>query len=73
MGGGHTPPQVVLDMPRSVCLLRSRRRTFLFTLISSNVEGTCIFPNLGNTSAHRAQIQGCGTREPSLRSHFKFV
>ena len=32
-GGGGTPPQVtdgVLDMPRSVCLLRSRRRTFLF-------------------------------------------
>ena len=31
-GGGGTPPQVtdgVLDMPRSVCLLRSRR-TFLF-------------------------------------------
>ena len=31
--GGGTPPQVtdgVLDTPRSVCLLRSRRRTFLF-------------------------------------------
>ena len=32
-GKGGTPPQVidgVLDTPRSVCLLRSRRRTFLF-------------------------------------------
>ena len=27
---GGTPPQVVLDTSRSVCLLRSRRRTFLF-------------------------------------------
>ena len=27
---GGTPPRVVLDRPRSVCLLRSRRRTFLF-------------------------------------------
>ena len=27
--GGGTPPRVVLDTPRSVCLLRSRRRTFL--------------------------------------------
>ena len=31
MGGG-IPPWLVLDMPRSVCLLRSRRRTFLFFL-----------------------------------------
>ena len=34
-GGGVTPPQVtdgVLDTPRSVCLLRSRRRTFLFNV-----------------------------------------
>ena len=32
-GGGGTPPRVtdgVLDTPRSVCLLRSRRRTFLY-------------------------------------------
>ena len=29
--GGGTPSRVVLDTPRSVCLLRSRRRTFLFT------------------------------------------
>ena len=28
-GGGY-PTSVVLDTPRSVCLLRSRRRTFLF-------------------------------------------
>ena len=33
--GGGTPPQVtdgVLDTPRSVCLLRSRRRTFLLNV-----------------------------------------
>ena len=33
-GGGGTPPQVtdgVLDMPRSVCLLPSRRRIFFLT------------------------------------------
>ena len=33
--GGGTPPQItdgVLDTPRSVCLLRSRRRTFLFSV-----------------------------------------
>ena len=30
MGGGGYPTSVVLDTPRSVCLLRSRRRTFLF-------------------------------------------
>ena len=28
-GGGGYPTSVVLDTPRSVCLLRSRRRTFL--------------------------------------------
>ena len=27
---GHVPSQVINDTPRSVCLLRSRRRTFLF-------------------------------------------
>ena len=32
-GGGSTPPRVVLDTPRSVCLLRSRRRTFLSSLV----------------------------------------
>ena len=31
-GGGGTLPWVVLDTPRSVCLLRSRRRTFLLHL-----------------------------------------
>ena len=34
-GGEGTPPRLtdgVLDTPRSVCLLRSRRRTFLFFL-----------------------------------------
>ena len=31
-GGGGVPHQVVLDTPRSVCLLRSCRRTFLFHL-----------------------------------------
>ena len=29
-GGGLYPTSLVLDTPRSVCLLRSRRRTFLF-------------------------------------------
>ena len=28
--GGMYPTSVVLDMPRSVCLVRSRRRTFLY-------------------------------------------
>ena len=35
-GGGGTPPRVtdgVLNTPRSVCLLRSRRRTFLFSWV----------------------------------------
>ena len=41
--GGGTPPWVtdgVLDTPRSVCLLRSRRRTFLFLFVSiqQNIE-----------------------------------
>ena len=31
--GGGVPHRVVLDTPRSVCLLRSRRRTFLFYLL----------------------------------------
>ena len=39
---GGTPPQLidgVLDTPRSVCLLRSRRRTFLFQrLFSENIK-----------------------------------
>ena len=42
--GGGTPPRVtdgVLDTPRSVCLLRSSRRTFLFKLCSSS--GPCAF------------------------------
>ena len=30
-GGRGNPPRVVLDTPRSVCLLRSSRRTFLFS------------------------------------------
>ena len=31
---GGTPPRVVLDTQRSVCLLRSRRRTFLLSRIT---------------------------------------
>ena len=35
-GGGGVPHQVVLDTPRSVCLLRSCRRTFLFLFLFLN-------------------------------------
>ena len=38
---GGTPPRVtdgVLDMPRSVSLLRSRRRTFLFLFITARIR-----------------------------------
>ena len=49
-GGGYpcqggTPPRVtdgVLDTPQSVCLLRSRRRTFLFTYSFSEFVGSVI-------------------------------
>ena len=34
---GRVPPQVVLDMPQSVYLLHSRRRTFLFEMILQQV------------------------------------
>ena len=39
--GGGTPPRVVLDTPRSVCLLRSHRRTFLFFLFFSFFLSSC--------------------------------
>ena len=41
-GWGGIPPWVVLDAPRSVCLLRSRRRTFLFALLSKTTSGDFI-------------------------------
>ena len=34
--GEGTPPRVVLDIPRLVCLLRSRRRTFLFCSLNTH-------------------------------------